>query len=151
AGGASTDRYLDPPVEENYSNHGTTSNGMARIDRTFGPNDRIGLIVRHGGSSFLVPNERVQQEAGQRQNRTGHETVVQYSYQHLVTSPMVWDVRGMSRTLSATLGSNALSTPIRADQDRRLRETYLRATLSGHHRSHEWKIGGDADFGAVRE
>jgi outer membrane cobalamin receptor len=151
AAAAATDRYLDPPVEENYSNHGTTNNAMVRLDRALGTSDRFGLIVRHGGSSFLVPNERIQQEGGQRQSRTGHETVAQYSYQHLFTSPMVWDVRGMTRTLSATLRSNASSTPIRANQDRGLRETYVRATLSGHRRNHEWKVGGDAEFGNVRE
>jgi outer membrane cobalamin receptor len=150
-GWSGTDRYLDPPVEENFSNHGTSVRVSGRFDRVLGTGDRLGLIVRHGQSSFLVPNERLQQEAGQRQARTGHETLGQFSYQRVVNSTMLFDVRGMSRRLAAALSSNAASTPIRADQNRGLRETYVKSTLSGHHRRHEWKLGGDADFGAVRE
>ena len=113
--------------------------------------DLVGVILRHGQSAFLVPNERTQQEEGQRQDRSGHETVGQFSYQHIVSSTMVFDVRGMARTLAARLSSNEMSTPIRAQQSRGLRETYFKATLSGHRGPHEWKFGGDADFGAVRE
>jgi hypothetical protein len=146
-----TDRYLDPPVEENFSNHGTSARFSGRLDRSLGPRDRLGIIVRHGQSSFLVPNERLQEEAGQRQDRHGRETVGQFSYQRVVSSNLVFDVRGMARQLNARLASNEQATPIRAQQNRGLRETYVRSTLSGHHGRHEWKLGGDADFGAVRE
>ncbi len=57
----------------------------------------LGVIVRHGQSAFLVPNERVQEEAGQRQDRSGRETLGQFSYQRIVSSTMVFDVRGMAR------------------------------------------------------
>jgi hypothetical protein len=150
-GWAETDRYLDPPVEENFSNHGSSSHFSSRFDQSLGADDRLGLIVRHGQSAFLVPNERIQQESGQRQDRNGRETAAQFSYQHIVSGAMLWDVRGMARDLAATLRSNASSTPIRAEQDRGLRETYLKLTVNGHHRVHEWKAGADADFGAVRE
>jgi hypothetical protein len=146
-----TDRYLDPPVEENFSNHGTSVRFSGRFDRALGAGDRLGLIIRHGQSSFLVPNERLQEEAGQRQARTGHETLGQFSYQRIVNATMLFDVRGMSRRLAAELSSNEASTPIRAEQNRGLRETYVKSTLSGHSGRHEWKFGGDADFGAVRE
>ena len=146
-----TDRYLDPPVEENFSNHGTSVRFSGRFDRSLNAGDRLGIIMRHGHSSFLVPNERLQQEAGQRQARNGRETLGQFSYQRIARSTMLFDVRGMARRLEAELSSNAASTPIRAQQNRGLREGYLRSTLSGHHGRHEWKAGGDADFGAVRE
>jgi outer membrane cobalamin receptor len=146
-----TNRYLDPPVEENFSNHGVSARFSARFDRSLGAGDRLGMIVRSGQSSFLVPNERVQEEAGQRQDRKGRETLGQFSYQRIVTSTMLVDLRGMARRLSATLASNEQSTPIRAQQNRGLREMYVRSTLSGHHGRHEWKLGGDADFNAVRE
>jgi hypothetical protein len=148
---SATDRYLDPPVEENFSNHGSSTRFSTRIDRSLGAGDRLGLIFRYGESSFLVPNERVQQDAGQRQDRSGRESLGQFSYQRVVTSTMVFDVRGMARRLSAGLASNEESTPVRAQQDRGLNETYVRSTLSGHHGRHEWKLGGDADLAAVRE
>jgi len=121
------------------------------MDQAIGTAGRAGAIVRHAHSAFLVPNERIQEEAGQRQNRTGGETLGQFSYQQIVSPVMLWDVRGMTRTLSATLASNVESTPIRAQQDRGLKEGYVKAAVTGHHGAHEWKAGGDADFSNVRE
>src|SRR6267378_1986821 len=56
-GAADTDRYLDPPVEENFTNHATTSHGTIRFERDFSRADRLGVIVRRGQANFLVPNE----------------------------------------------------------------------------------------------
>lgn len=151
AGLASTDRYLDPPVEENFSNRGTTSHAAARIERDVTDRDRVGLIVRHGDARFLVPNERVQQVAGQRQDRDSAETAVQFSYQHIFSGRVVGDVRGMTRDLTARLRSNPASTPVVADQERGFRELYLKGAVAGHAGAHEWKAGADIDVGTVRE
>jgi TonB dependent receptor-like, beta-barrel/Carboxypeptidase regulatory-like domain len=148
---AHTDRYLDPPVEENFTNSGTGSNVAAHFEREITDADRLGVIVRHGQTSFLVPNERVQQDAGQRQERKSEETVGQFSYQHIFSANLLGDVRGLVRDLSAGLTSNPLSTPILAGQDRGFRELYLKGTVTAHAGRHEWKAGVDADFGSVRE
>jgi outer membrane cobalamin receptor len=148
---ARTDRYLDPPVEQNYTNTGTEKNVAAHFEREFTDSDRVGVIVRHAQSSFLVPNEQVQQAAGQQQDRTGQETVGQFSYQHIFSANVLADVRGMVRDLSAGLSSNAASTPIIAQQDRGLRELYVKGTVSAHVGAQEWKAGVDADFGTLHE
>ena len=148
---ASTDRYLDPPVEENFTNHGTTSHASLQLERDFGDADRFGLILRTGQAHFLVPNEMVQQEAGQRQERDSRETAAQFSYQHVFTVPLTFDTRGMARDLSAGLSSNAAATPILAAQDRGIRDAYLKSTMSAHVGSHELKAGGDFTVGTVRE
>jgi hypothetical protein len=121
-GAASTDRYLDPPVEENFTNHGTTSHVAARYERELTDSDRMGFIVRHGHSQFQVPNERVQEEAGQRQDRTSTESAGQFSYQRVFSASTLADLRGMVRELSAGLQSNVAATPIIAQQDRGLRD-----------------------------
>jgi outer membrane cobalamin receptor len=151
AGGARTDRYLDPPVEENFTNHGATQNLSLRIERDFSDADRLGLIARHGQTRFLVPNERVQEDAGQLQERTAADTSAQSSYQHVFGSAAVIDVRAMTRSLSAGLSSNAISTPIAAHQDRGLDEGYVKAAISARTGRHEWRAGADADFGTVHE
>jgi hypothetical protein len=148
---AHTDRYLDPPVEENYTNGGTGRNISVRLEREVTGADRLGVIFRRAQSSFLVPNERLQQEAGQRQDRTSEETVGQFSYQHLFSANVLADARGMARDVSAGLSSNEQATPIVAQQDRGFRELYLKATISAHAGRHEWKGGGDMDLGAIRE
>lgn len=146
-----TDRYLDPPVEQNYTNSGTNGNFSAEYERDLTDADRIGLIFRNGQSRFEVPNEFIQQEAGQRQDRGTGETAGQVFYQHVFSPHVIADLRGMVRDLSADLWSNSLSTPIIAAQNRGLREGYVKATVSGHFGHHEWKAGTDADFGSVRE
>ena len=150
-GAAGTDRYLDPPVEENYTNRGSTANASVHVEHDFTPANRFGVIFRQGRARFLVPNEHVQQEAGQRQDREADETVGQFSYQRIVSANVLGDVRGMVRDVSAGLWSNAASTPIVAEQDRGFRELYLRGTISAQAGAHEWKAGGDLTVGRVRE
>jgi outer membrane cobalamin receptor len=151
AGVADTHRYLDPPVEENNTNHGTISHAAIHLERDLTDADRFGVIVRYGQARFLVPNERVQQQAGQRQDRDSQETAGQFSYQRVVSPQVLGDVRGMVRDLSASLWSNDLSTPIAAQQDRGLREVYLKGSISAHAGAHELKVGGDVNVGSVRE
>ena len=40
AGLAATDRYLDPPAEENFTNHGTTSHLAVHFERDLTGADR---------------------------------------------------------------------------------------------------------------
>jgi hypothetical protein len=151
AGVSHTGRYLDPPVQENFSNSGTGSSFAVHFEREFAESDRLGAIVRHGQTRFLVPNERIQEEAGQRQERTNAETTGQLSYQHIFSTDLLGDLRGMARTLTAGLSSNALATPIVAQQDRGFREGYVKGTITAHAGAHEWKAGLDASFGTIRE
>ena len=151
AGFAATDRYLDPPVADNDTNRGSTSNAAVHVEHDLTPSDRFGVIVRRGRANFLVPNEHVQQEAGQRQDRDSLETIGQFSYQRVVSANVVGDVRGMAREVSAGLWSNAASTPIVAEQDRGFREVYLKSTVSAQFGAHEVKAGGELSAGTVRE
>ncbi len=152
AGGMSeTDRYLDPPVEENFTNHGSTANVSVHLEHDITPADRFGAIFRSGRARFLVPNEHVQEEAGQRQDRDSDETMAQFSYQRILSANVLGDVRAMVRDVSAGLWSNAASTPIVAEQDRGFRELYFRGTMSAQAGAHEWKAGGDLTVGRVRE
>jgi TonB-dependent receptor-like protein/carboxypeptidase family protein len=145
-GTAATDRYLDPPVESNFTNHGRTSHGAVRIER-----DRFGVIVRRGQTEFMVPNDAGQEAAGQRQVRTSGETMAQVSYQRILSASAVASVHGMARDLDAGLSSNAAATPVAAEQRRGLREGYVKGVVSWDAGVHEWKIGGDVSAGRIRE
>lgn len=148
---ARSDRYLDPPVEENFTNTGSGESVGFQLEREFSVADRFGAMVRSGRSQFLVPNELVQQEAGQRQERSSRDTTGVVSYQRIVSPSVVADARAMFRSVGADLSSNDASTPIAAFQDRGFRETYFKFTIAGHAGAHEWKAGADADFANVRE
>jgi hypothetical protein len=150
-GAARTGRYLDPPVEQNFTNSGTVGNFAAHYERDLGANDRLGIILRREQSRFLVPNEFVQQDAGQRQDRDSGQTSGQFSYQHIFSPNLLGDLRAMVRDVNAGLWSNDLATPIIAGQDRGFRESYLKGTLSAHFGRHELKAGVDADFASLSE
>jgi outer membrane cobalamin receptor len=151
AEGAATDRYANPPVLQNYTNNGTTGDFGASYERDFTNHDHLGLSVRHELSRFLVPNEQVQQAAGQRQDRDNFETMGIASYQHLFSPNVVTDVHGMVRDDSEGLSSNPFSTPIRAFQANGFREGYFKGTISIHHRNQEWKAGVESDATFLRE
>ncbi len=148
---ARTDRYLDPPVEQNYTNRGTTGGFSAHYERDLSERDRVGAVARRDEARFLVPDEQVQQEAGQRQDRNSRETMGQFSWQHVFSPQWLGDVRAMARDVSASLWSNAPATPIAAAQDRGFREGYAKASVAAHLGRHEVKAGFEADFGSVLE
>ena len=65
-GGFRSDRYLGPPVLGNYTNSGSSGNFSGSYGREFSDHDRLRISVAHDVVNFLVPNELLQQTAGQR-------------------------------------------------------------------------------------
>jgi hypothetical protein len=149
--GGSTDRYLDPPSLENYTNRGSASGFHGRLLQDVTGRDRLTFYFRTNRTGFLVPNDIEQQEAGQRQDRRSAETAAQVHYQRTVSARALASVRGMYRDLTAELWSNALSTPIYAQQDRGLREGALIADLTRESERHTLKVGGDVRVNGIRE
>jgi hypothetical protein len=149
--GMSTDRYLDPPVLENYTNYGSGGGGSARFDRNWSSTDSTRFYADSHRTGFLVPNELLQQAAGQRQDRAAAETMGQVSHTHQFSPHVVLQVRGMVRDTSASLWGNPFSTPILPNQDRGFREGYAGGSVSVNHGSHDLKFGADALFSSIRE
>src|SRR5262249_54005358 len=107
--------------------------------------DRLSLSVRHELSRFLLPNELIQEAAGQRQDRGIFETMGTASYQHVFSENVLADFRGMVRDDSQTLQSNEFSTPILANQHNSFRDGYFKGTIAVHHGRHEFKAGIESD------
>ena len=99
----------------------------------------------------MVPNELLQQFAGQRQDRDGGETLGQISHTHIFSTHVLGQFRAMARNTNARLWSNALSTPIRPAQDRGFHEAYIAGSVSAHYGSHELKSGAEGWFSSVHE
>jgi hypothetical protein len=146
-----TDRFLDPPALENWTNSGSHSSLSARVEHDFSRADRLRVSVWRRGARFLVPNEREQQEAGQRQDRDNAETMAQASWQRVLSPRLVSSTRGMVRQLGTRLWSNSLATPIFAEQDRGFSEGYASSSLALQHGAHELKGGFEGIYVAVRE
>ena len=149
--GFHTDRYLDPPVLANFTNRGNAAGFSASYERDFSPSDRLRVSVSHNVVRFLVPNELVQQQAGQRQDIQNTETSGQIFFQHTISSDLFLSFSGSVRDSSATLTSNQFATPVIVSHDRGYREGYARADLAGHRGYHGWKAGVDSIFSPVHE
>lgn len=151
AAGGMTAHYLNPVVPENYTNHGTTGDFAVHYERDVTPNDRVGVVVRHELSRFQIPNEQVQQTAGQRQDGDNFETMGTVSYQHIFSANALGSVRGMARDNSNDLTSNPSSIPVIAFQHNHFREGYFNGSLSVHRGRHEFKVGLDSDNTFLQE
>jgi hypothetical protein len=149
--GFHTDRYLDPPVLANYTNRGNAAGFSASYERDFLASDRLRVSVTHNAVRFLVPNELVQQQAGQRQDIQNTETSGQIYFQHTISTELFLSFSGSVRDSSVTLASNPFATPVIVSQDRGYREGYARADLAGQHGHHNWKTGVDGIFTPVHE
>lgn len=145
ASGDMTSRYLNPVVPQNYSNRGTTGDFAAHYERDLSAKDRLGFIVRHDLSRFRIPNEQLQQAAGQRQDGDNFETMGIASYQHVFSPDMLGSVRGMIRDNANDLSSNAQSTPVVAFLTNHFREAYFNGSLSLHRGIHNLKAGVETD------
>lgn len=145
AAGSMTSRYLNPVVPENYTNNGTTGDFSLHFERDLTANDRLGLIVRHALSRFQIPNEQLQETAGQRADGDNFETMGIVSYQHVFSSNALGALRGMVRANSSDLTSNPDSTPLIAFQHNNFNQGYFNGSFSVHRGRHEFKAGVESD------
>jgi hypothetical protein len=145
ASGDGTAHYLNPVVPENFTNRGTTGDFALSFARDLTPSDRLSLSVRHALSRFEIPNEQIQQAAGQLETADNFETMGIVSYQHIFSPNLLANFRGMVRDNSNDLDSNPNSTPIMAFQHNYFKEGYFNASVAIHHGAHEFKAGIESD------
>lgn len=145
ASGAMTGHYLNPVVVQNYTNNGTLGDFAMNYQRDLTPRDRLNLSVRHELSRYELPNEQVQQAAGQLQTADNLETMGIVSYQHTFSSNLLADLRGMVRDNANDFYSNTNSTPIEILQHNRFREGYFKGSVTISHGRHEIKAGVESD------
>jgi len=149
--GGHTNRYLDPPSIDNFTNKASSAGINASLSQDLKDRDRLTFYFRSNRTGFLVPNDLIQEEAGQRQDRRSAETSGQVHYQHVFSARSLGSVRGMVRDLTSELWSNTLSTPVYAEQDRGFREGAAIADLTIEGERHTLKLGGDVRLSSVRE
>jgi hypothetical protein len=151
ASGSMAAHYLNPVVPENYTNRGTTGDFSGRYERDLTERDELSLSVRDELSRFEIPNELVQQQAGQLQTGDNFETIGTVRYQHTFSPDSLGTLAGMVRDNSNDLYSNQNSTPIIAFQHNDFREGYFKGTFSLHHGRHEFKAGIESDTTFLHE
>ena len=153
--GDRTDRYLNPVVPQNYTNAGTVGEFGSEFERDFTENDRLVVNVQHSLAHYDVPNELVQQQAGQRVTADNLETMGTVAYQHVFGASsggnMLAHLLGMVRDTSSDLNSNPLATPIVAFEKNHFRNGYFKGSLEGRWLQNEWKVGVESDASVINE
>ncbi len=141
-------------VPENFTNRGTIGDFSVSFQRDFTPKDHLTLSVRHELARYEIPNEQLQQfpqgqdppgTIAQLQTAGNFETMGIASYQHIFSSNVLANVRGMVRDNSLDLNSNSGSWPIAAFQYNDFKEGYFNSSVSVHHGHQEWKAGIESD------
>ena len=145
ANGNMTGHYLNPVVPQNFSNTGTLGDFAAHFQRELTLQDRLNLSVRHSLSRYDIPNEQVQQAAGQRQTADNIETMGVAALQHIFSPHTLADLHGMVRDNANDFQSNPLSTPIEVFQNNHFREGYFKSTVTADRGRHEIKVGVESD------
>ena len=145
ASGDGTAHYLNPVVTQNYTNRGTVGDFSVSYERDFTPNDRLTMSVRHELSRYDLPNEDIQESAGQLQTADNFETMGIISYEHTFSPHAVADFSGMVRDNANDFYSNPDSTPILITQHNWFREGYFKGATTIDHGRHEVKVGVESD------
>ena len=151
ASGGATEHYLNPVVPQNFSNTGTVGDFSLNYQRDLTPKDRLTMSVRHELARYDIPNEQLQQAAGQRQNADNFETMGIISEQHTFSPNAVADFRGMVRDNSNDFYSNPSSTPVIVFQQNSFREGYFKGSATINHGHNEWKFGVESDATFLNE
>ena len=151
AEGYRTDRYLDPPVLQDFSNRATARNARLDEEIYLSHADTLRLDLSQSSLRSMVPNEAVQEQAGQRQDRDSNQYAGSVSWQHTISPDFLLTAAGSVLDTSAGLRSNDLATPVIVDQQRGFRQGWARFDVAGHRGNHDWKIGVDSILRHVNE
>jgi hypothetical protein len=145
AAGDMTGHYLNPVVPQNYSNNGTVGDFSADYQRDLTPADRVTFVVRHELARYEIPNEFLQQAAGQRQTGDNFEDMGIATYEHTFSSSALATFRGMVRQDANDLNSNEQSTPAQVFQHNQFLEGYFKSDITIDLGHQEWKAGVESD------
>ena len=141
AAGGSTDRFLDPPALENFHNQERSLKTFFRFDYARNAKDVIHFTGSVDGERFDVPNLPEQQAAGQDQRRESNDNLAALSWQHSFSQGFGSYLAVFQRYNSARLRSNALSTPVFAEQSRHNANYGALGSLTWQVKSHTIKAG----------
>jgi len=144
-------RYLDPPTLDSFHNFGRTGKAFFRLDYQFDANNTLRGVFNFGGSNFQVPNRATQEIAGQDQRQRLRDNSQNISFQHIFSPNSVAQFSFFHRQSNSRLISNALSTPVVANQDRTLQNWGGIGSLALTRGSHNIKFGGQFTITPVDE
>lgn len=149
--GQTSDRFLDPVHPDNLHNRGNALNGTAEFGWNISTSSTLAIVGGFGRSSFEVPHNEEQEEAGQDQRQRNRQTWQTASWQRAWSANTISQVAGYHRSGSAALVGSENDTPLFVDADRALRRTGVLASVTHHRGRHVLKGGAEAARLRLRE
>ncbi len=149
--GQRSNRFLDPVHPDNLHNSGNAANASAEFNWLASPSNTLSIVGGVGRSSFDVPHNEEQEEAGQDQRQTNLQTWQTASWQRAWSRDTVSQVAGYHRSGSAALSGSERDTPLFIDADRALRRTGVLGSVTHHRGKHVLKAGVEAARLSLRE
>ena len=149
--GQTSDRFLDPVHPDNLHNGGNAVNATAEFNWLVSSSSTLSLVGGASRSSFNVPHNEEQEEAGQDQRQTNLQTWQTASWQRAWSGSTVSQVAGYHRSGSAGLLGTERDTPLFLHADRTLRRTGVLGSVTHHRGKHVLKAGAEAARLSLRE
>ncbi len=149
-GGERSRRFLDPVSLDNFHNTGHTGSGDARLVWT--PTGSV--LTAHAGraqSSFDVPNDALQAEAGQDQRQKLAQTFATLNWQRAWSAASASQLAIFGRRTSGALSASAFDTPISAIADRHQDRAGILGALTQQRGRHRIKAGFEASWLRLEE
>ena len=149
--GQRSDRFLDPVHPDNLHNSGNAANASAEFNWLASPSNTLSIVGGVGRSSFDVPHNEEQEEAGQDQRQSNLQTWQTASWQRAWSGDTVSQIAGYHRSGSAALSGSERDTPLFINADRALRRTGVLGSVTHHRGKHVLKAGVEAARLSLRE
>src|SRR5688572_27017404 len=102
--GQRSNRFLDPVHPDNLHNSGSAANATAEFNWLASASDTLSVVGGLGRSSFDVPHNEEQEEAGQDQRQRNLQTWQTASLQRAWSANTVSQIAGYHRSGSAEIG-----------------------------------------------
>jgi hypothetical protein len=149
-GGNRTDRYLDPPTEDNLHNSGHAQRFTGKLELRPTGSDFVRGVVSVNGSAFDVANRPDAEANGADASQRLSDNSQTVTWLHQIGDAATLDVIGYRRSATARLDAlNAL--PIAASGDRSMDHQGLNASLSYTRGAHRFKGGFQYDRNPIAE
>jgi outer membrane receptor protein involved in Fe transport len=141
AAASASERYLDPVHPDNFHNHGRQANTFGQLEWGVTSVDRLSTGWGVGRTSFDVPNNEDQEEAGQDQQQRIAQASVNLTWQRAWRSNLVSQAAFYHRHSEVELEGSPLDTPLEAHADRTLSRTGMLFAVTTQQQSHLLKAG----------
>jgi len=149
--GQRSNRFLDPVHPDNLHNSGGAANTTAEFNWLMSEASTLSVVGGLGRSSFDVPHNEDQEEAGQDQRQENLQTWQTGSWQRAWSGDTVSQVAAYHRSGAASVFGSEFDTPLHVNADRTLRRTGVLGSITHHRGKHVFKAGAEAARLSLRE